>query len=152
MKILLSKPSIPKLFAQQPGWQRALISLFIGHPNTGSNNKRQSLDLEPNVLVDPLQSSNSESKPVNKSTRFSARQPSICSATGNDVDFDCGDDFDDFIMPSSPPKFPYGEFLSDPYSSQRRPSSEDDFDALVGSRGIMKSMRSASCTSNLSQV
>ena len=143
MKILLSKPSIPKLFAKQHGWQRALVTLFISKSNAVSTAKRHSVDLD---LSSSLTGQfRTRPQPV-------SRQRSYSTGTQNDVEFDCSDEVDDFPVASSPPKYTFGDFLSDPYSSQRRLSSEDDFDALVGSRGIMKSMRSASCTSNLSQV
>lgn len=45
MKVLLSKPTIPKLFAKQIGWQIALIRLFIRRPSPTSASKwRSSFD------------------------------------------------------------------------------------------------------------
>lgn len=45
MKVLLSKPSIPKLFASQGGWQIALVRLFVLRPAASNTARwRSSLD------------------------------------------------------------------------------------------------------------
>jgi len=151
MKILLSKPTIPKLFARQSGWQRALVTLFISSPNTVG--KRQSIDIGTSVAAESLHASSVEVKQVDKTLSKLNRQRSNSSGTGNELDFDCIYEInDDFNMASSPQQYSPSEMFYDQYPSQRRQSSVDDFDTLVSGRGIMKAIRSASCTSTLSQV
>ena len=131
LKILLSKPTIPKLFARQVGWQGALSRLFICHVNTGSSSRwlTNSASASGHQLVLPLASD--------------FRNPSLkrqrsASDELHSVAFDCGLD-DDLAANSTPPKLQLDDFLADPY----RRSIGDDDDEMEALQGMKTS---ESCT------
>lgn len=131
LKILLSKPTIPKLFAKQLGWQGALSRLFICHTNTASTSRwlTSSVSASGQQLVLPLTSDSLFSK-RHRSTSGSSLADDL-----RNVEFDCGID-DDCAVPS---KLHFDNFLADPY---RRTSGDDD-DEL----DVLQAMRtSESCT------
>ena len=137
LKVLLSKPTIPKLFAKQLGWQGALSRLFICHTNTAATSRwltNRSASATGHQLVLPIRSSHSD---LSLKRQHSA---SSCSLQYiNDVlcvDFEC-DEEDDGVANNN--KVQFDDFLADPY--QRASGDDDDeLDAL-------QSMRtSESCT------
>jgi len=128
LKILLSKPTIPKLFAKQLGWQGALSRLFICQTNTVSTSRwlTKSASASGQTLVLPLTADFNES--LSKRHRsVSGSSLSNADDTRN-VDFNCALD-DDSAFNSSCTKLQFDSFLTDPY---RRPAGVDDdeFDVL----------------------
>jgi len=120
---LLSKPTIPKLFAKQLGWQGALARLFICHTNTASTSRwlTRTVSASGQQLVLPLSSD------CGDSTSKRHRSTSV-SSLGDDlrnVELDCGLDDD-----SVPSKLQFDNFLADPYRRASRDDDDDEFDVL----------------------
>ena len=134
LKILLSKPTIPKLFAKQLGWQGALSRLFICYSNSGSTARwmTRSESASGQQLVYPL---TADSNDLLSKRQRSASGGSLSLADDvQNVDFDCGGDDDPMLAP----KLQFDNFLADPY---RRSSGEDD------ELEVLKAMqKSESCT------
>jgi len=134
LKILLSKPTIPKLFAKQQGWQGALSRLFICHTNTAVasrwlTNRGYAAGQQ---LVLPIPSSHSDLSLKRQRTASTSSLPYTNDM--HHVDFDS--ELDDDIMVD---KVQFDDFLADPY----RRSVGDDDDEL----DALQSMRtSESCT------
>ena len=131
---MLSKPTIPKLFAKQLGWQGALSRLFICHTNTAATSRwlTNRASVSGQQLVLPMPSSHSD---LSLKWHHSASSSSLpFTSDVHQVDFDCELDDDGVVN-----KVQFDDFLADPY---RRASGDDDeeLDAL-------QSMRtSESCT------
>jgi len=126
LKILLSKPTIPKLFAKQLGWQGALSRLFICHTNTAATSRWLTSRAPGQQLVLPIPSSHSD---LSLKRQRSASSSSLPYASDmNRLDFDC--DLEDDSVAS---KVQFDDFLADPY---RRASGDDDdeLDALQSMR------------------
>jgi len=133
LKILLSKPTIPKLFAKQLGWQGALSRLFICHTNAASTSRWLTSSASGHQLVLPLTSDHSDS--------LSKRHRTISGTSlshADDVNFECGLDDDSTFNPL-PSKLQYDNFLADPYRHAVG-DEDDEFDALQAMR------TSESCT------
>ena len=132
LKVLLSKPTIPKLFANQLGWQGALSQLFICHTNTAATSRwltNRTSAVSGQQLVLPICSSHSDLSLKRQRSASSSSLPYTNDV--HHVDFDC--------EPEDDGKAQFDDFLADPY---RRYSGDDDdeIDAL-------QSMRtSESCT------
>jgi len=128
LKILLSKPTIPKLFARQLGWQGALSRLFICHTNTGATSRwlTNRTSASGQQLVLPIRPSHSD---LSLKRQLSASSSLLPYANDvHQVDFDCELE-DDNVMN----KVQFDDFLADPY---RRASGDDDdeLDALQSMR------------------
>jgi len=136
LKILLSKTSIPKLFAKQLGWQGALSRLFICHTNTGSMSTSRWLSSSASgqrlqQLVLPVTSEFNGG--------LTKRQRSVSSTSLSLSHDDDGLDDDSAFnsLPSS--KLQFDTFLADPYQHSVADEDED--------LDILQAMRtSESCT------
>jgi len=128
LKILLSKPTIPKLFAKQLGWQGALSRLFICHTNTANTSRwlTRTASSSSQQLVFPVTSDYNDT--LSKRHRSVSGASLARSDELRNVDFDCGLD-DDSTTNSFTPKLQFDSILADPYD--RTVGDDDDvFDAL----------------------
>jgi len=130
----LSKPTIPKLFAKQLGWQGALSRLFICHLNTAATSRWLTRNASGQQLVCPVSSEYGDLL----SKRHRSTSGSSLADDMRNVDFDSGLD-DDSAVGALPSKLQFDNFLADPY---RRTSGDDDDELDV----LQAMQTSESCT------
>ena len=117
---MLSKPTIPKLFARQLGWQGSLSRLFISNTNTTATSRwlTNSNSASGQQIVLPVTSDYTD---LSLKRQRSVSASMLSADDMRHVDFDCCIDDD-----LSPTKLQFDDFLADPY--RRRATADDDDD------------------------
>ena len=141
MKILLSKSTIPKLFAKQIGWQSAFIRLFICHANSTNMSKWVTNTTESNAGDQIVSLANKKLSGTNEDEVIWPLPDDLLVDVNNErcISFYLANEEPPSPLALSPPKFSMISNMSnfnDPYSSgpvrQLRSSSIASHDSSDG--------------------